>query len=68
MAADPTNLYVTAWGIGPRTGRVIAIPKAGGPAVDLATGLGEPWGIAVDESGVYVTDHADGALIAIPRL
>jgi hypothetical protein len=60
-------VYVTARGLEEATGRIVRIPKAGGPAVDLATGLHEPWGIAVDGSGVYVTNHGDGTVIVLPR-
>ena len=67
IALDEKNVYVTAWGLGADTGRVIQIPKAGGPAVDLVKGLHEPWGIVVEATGLFVTNHGDGTVVALPR-
>ncbi len=67
LALDSDSVYVTMWGTATGHGRVIRVPKAGGSSVDLAKDLSEPWGVAVDNTGVYVANHGDGAIVVIPR-
>jgi hypothetical protein len=57
IAFDTTYVYITTWS-GP--GSVLKIPKAGGPAVTLATGT-SGLGIAVDDTFVYWVNYSGGA-------
>ena len=54
-----------------RGGKVLTTPKNSGdppPAPrELATGLVEPAGIAVDDTGVYFADHGAGTLMVVPK-
>ena len=48
FAVDAENLY-----LGTRDGAVMMIPKSGGTASTLASGLGDIWSMAVDSKNVY---------------
>lgn len=69
FAFDDENVYFTSGKgggepvkPGNKNGRVLRMPKKGGPAVVLATGLpDEPSGLAVDGSHVYVAAVAYGS-------
>lgn len=50
-----------------RCGRIRTVPKAGGVVSTLASGEGEPLGIAVDATGLYWTNHADGRVRVLRR-
>jgi hypothetical protein len=58
LATDGTTIYWTM----SDGNAVYAVPLAGGTAVPISTVEAEPWGIAVDASGVYwVNKNASGA-------
>ena len=63
VAVDGQNVY---WIEGEGTiqqGAVAALPKSGGRVVVLASGLGDPSAIAVDDTGIYFTNPAGGGLV-----
>lgn len=62
VAVDELYLYLTC----PDTGAVVAMPRAGGPLVQLASAV-EPAGLAIDESWVYYTDAAAGEVRRVSK-
>jgi hypothetical protein len=64
LAVDDEAVYWTAIpdDLSEGRGAVMKVPRAGGPATTLASGLSFPFGIAVDAAGVYVTDPVDRAI------
>jgi hypothetical protein len=67
LVLDGADVYFTAAGISPGRGKVARVPKAGGAVTDLATDQSEPFGIAVDESGIYWANHGDGSIMKRSR-
>lgn len=65
LALFGSDVFVTAGGAGAQTGKVLRLPKSGGAPVVLAEALPEPFGIAVDATGVYWTNHGDGTISAL---
>ena len=61
------TLYFTAAGGSSGEGKVARIPKEGGPVEDLATGVAQPFAVAVDATGVYFTCVGDGSVRKLPR-
>lgn len=62
------EVYWTAGGQGGPVGKVMRASKRGGSTPDvLAEGQDEPFGIAVDASGVYWANHGDGTIMKLPR-
>lgn len=59
IALDEQAVYVTD----PMNGQVLRFCKDPGPPVVVATGQGEPRGIAVDSSGVYWVNKATGEVM-----
>jgi hypothetical protein len=55
IAVDATNVYFGAIDCNGCGGSLRSVPVGGGAPVALATGLGSPYGVAVDTSSVYVT-------------
>lgn len=70
MALDATHLFV-ADDAGLAPGRLLAVPKAGGPTVTLADDLDRPAGVLVHGDWLYVAIRADlpgdGAIARIRR-
>jgi hypothetical protein len=66
LALDGANVYWTTATVA-GAGRVATVAKTGGSPHDLASGLSEPAGIAVDDSGVYFTDKAAGIVYRVPK-
>lgn len=68
LALDDTTVYFTSTGEKVSdTGKVQKVPKAGGAVVDLVTGLGVPYGIAVDRSFVYYTDRFTNGVFKVKK-
>jgi hypothetical protein len=68
IALDDEYVYFTSTGENVNTtGKVQRVPKAGGAVDDLVTGLGVPYGIAVDATYVYFTDRLANALDRVPK-
>jgi hypothetical protein len=71
MAIDDTNVYFTIAGAGDAgsTGAVATVPKGefSPLPVYLAKAQASPWGIAVDDHGVYWTNSGDGTVMMAPR-
>lgn len=63
LALDETRVYWTS-----AQGTVNALPLDGGAVLTLASGLDDPWDLAVDEQGVYATDSGANTVVAIPLL
>lgn len=66
LALDGTTVFFTDAAHGPEGGAVRALSMGGG-GWDLATGLTEPWAIAVSETYVYWTDTWDGVIRRAPK-
>jgi hypothetical protein len=63
IALDATHLYVAEYG----RGRVVKVPKRGGPAVVLARGLRRPVGITLDGDTVYIACEGDGSVRRVAK-
>ena len=61
LALDGTRVYWTS-----ADGTVHALPLGGGAMITLASGQEDPWDLAVDEQGVYVTDAGANTVVSIP--
>jgi hypothetical protein len=63
LAVDATYVYAGAY-----DGRILKIPRAGGPAVTLARADSYPNALAVDEARVYWLEGTEaGALLGVPK-
>ena len=65
VAVDSTSLYISNTG----NNRVIKVPKAGGAAITLVSGLSgiSPAGLAVDTLGnLYIADSGHGRVMKVP--
>jgi hypothetical protein len=64
MALDAAFVYVAI----ATAGTVWKVPKGGGPAQPVASGLDDPAGLLVDDSGLYlVTGVKERAVLKLPR-
>ena len=69
LALYEGDVFWTAGGASPDEGTVMVAPKNGAlPARMIAGKLSQPFGIAVDESGVYWTNTGDGTIAKADRL
>jgi hypothetical protein len=73
IAADATNIYWTNYdndgavsGGDTTAGQVLQAPLGGGTVTTLATGLEDPYGIAVDADNVYFTTYGGGKVKKVP--
>jgi outer membrane protein assembly factor BamB len=67
IAIDDANVYwIEGFGTIGR-GAVAAVPKAGGQAMVLAAALQDPMALAVDTSGIYFANTADGRISRISK-
>ena len=63
LALDTTHLYFTDT----EEGVVARVPKAGGPAEELATGQERPVAIAVDDTSVYWVNIDSDVLMRVDK-
>lgn len=68
IAMDDTTLYFTLTGGDDPSGSVMAMPKAGGPPVELAAGLGNPGELVVDDTNVYWLEQGSASGAAVERV
>ena len=76
IAVDDAFVYWTTLGYTAREGRVVRMPKTGGPAVVLADKQPRPWRLAVDDTTVYWAnegivaighDPTEGSVSSVPK-
>jgi hypothetical protein len=69
IALDDSTVYFTSTGPDPlgSNGKVQKVAKSGGTVTDLATGLGVPYGIAVNGTDVYFCDRFVDTVYKVPR-
>src|SRR5262249_19165122 len=65
LAIDATDIYwVNRASSGAADGSVMRVPKGGGDLVTLASGLHDPWALAVSGNAVYWTESTQVMTIA----
>jgi hypothetical protein len=65
LAVDDTHLYWTTYRMG---GALVKANKDGTGATALATGEAFPWGIALDDTSIYLCIYGNGAAGAMVRM
>jgi hypothetical protein len=64
IVVDESSVYFTTYA---NPGAVMKVPKAGGPAVTLASGLDYPDQIAMDATDLYVTVGGSGSILRLAK-
>lgn len=67
VAVDNANVYVTSLGEYQGDGKLLSVPKGGGAAFVMASGLPGPTRLAVDDTAVYWANHYGGTVMKIAK-
>ncbi|MCC6901986.1 MAG: hypothetical protein IT377_23645 [Polyangiaceae bacterium] len=62
LAVTPTHVYFSEQ----EAGRVLRVPRDGGPAEELAKGQGQPGAFVLGDGVVYWLDHGASAVMSLP--